>query len=449
MRSLILAFIVATCAALPIHGQQQARTLDKAAQKELATLALRFWKARPPHYFKTWDENEFKGIMKAARDWGSLPEGSLANVTKIFWKPTKKWGARYDKKAGNKGILKTPYGDAWFYIKGSGGSKKGLVVGLHGGGEGAGSADEPAGTWSMKRTMGMYPQGIRLVHDTWNTVHGERFILSMIEIAKCKYQIDPNRVYSMGFSMGGTGSWFMAGRHPDLLAGSMPCAGVLMAMPKSQLPRKEQIKDVQHGMVPNVRNLAMWYFIGLADRNCMPGTYLFVEDMLKELKANDPTGYQKIHFKTYPGLAHSMAPGEPRNGISFLAKQRRDTFPKQVVWEFASKPYPKRISADRVTRLQKQAFYWLRCPNAQDRQVIIATRKGNRIDLEIEGTDDEAKGITIMLNPQMIDVKEDVEVYLDSERIYKGKPRPNLATFLTSLNDRADRAMVFDRQIDL
>ena len=23
--------------------------------------------------------------------------------------------------------------------------------------------------------MGMYPQGVRLVSDTWNTVHGERF----------------------------------------------------------------------------------------------------------------------------------------------------------------------------------------------------------------------------------------------------------------------------------
>ena len=66
--------------------------------------------------------------------------------------------------------------------------------------------------------MGMYPQGIRLVHDTWNTVHGERFTLTLIEIAKAQYEVDPDRVYSMGFSMGGTGSWFLAGRHPDLLA---------------------------------------------------------------------------------------------------------------------------------------------------------------------------------------------------------------------------------------
>ncbi|MFT7617547.1 MAG: hypothetical protein ACI97A_001186 [Planctomycetota bacterium] len=447
MRHMILVLSVLVVVASPASSQKQARVLDKSAQKELAGLALRFWKARPIHYFKSWDDQEKAAIFKAAQEWGPTPEGSLEALTKIFWKPTKKYGARFDKKSGNRGILKTPYGDAWFFIKGS--SKKALVVGLHGGGEGAGSASEPAGTWSMKGAMGMYPQGIRLVHDTWNTVHGERFILSMIEIAKCKYQIDPDRVYTMGFSMGGTGSWFMAGRHPDLLAGSMPCAGVLMARPKSQLPRKEQIKDVQHGMVPNVRNLAMWYFIGLSDKNCMPGTYLFVADMLQELREEDKGGYGKINFKTYPGLAHAMAPGEPSNGIRYLANERRNKFPKKVVWEVATRPHPRRATGDLVARYNKQAFYWLRCPDAVDRQIIRATRAGNRIDLEVEGTRNDAEGITIMLNPSMIDVKKDIEVYLEGTRIYQGKPKPNLGTFLTSLNDRADRAMVFDRQIDL
>lgn len=248
--------------------------------------------------------------------------------------------------------------------------------------------------------------------------------------------------------MGGTGSWFMAGRHTDLLAGAMPCAGVLMARPKSQLPKKEQIEDVQHGLVPNVRNLAMWYFIGLSDVNCMPGTYLFVEDMLKELKESDPRGYSKIHFKTYPGLAHAMAPGEPHNGIRFMSKQKRDTFPQTVVWEYVSRPYPRWNAREKVKRFRKESFYWLRCPEAQDRQIIRASRKGNRIDLEIEGGPGDAKGVSIMLNASMIDVQQDVEVFLEGSRIYKGKPKPNLASFLTSLNDRADREMLFDRQID-
>jgi hypothetical protein len=109
----------------------------------------------------------------------------------------------------------TPYGTAWWIQNGKG-TKQGLVLGLHGGGEGAGDAGEAAGKWSLPGCIGMYPQGIKLVHDTWNTVHGERFLLTLIEIAKTHYEIDPDRVYSMGFSMGGTGSWFLAGRHLTL-----------------------------------------------------------------------------------------------------------------------------------------------------------------------------------------------------------------------------------------
>ena len=70
------------------------------------------------------------------------------------------------------------------------------------------------------------------------------YILSIIEIAKAQYDVDPDRIYSMGFSMGGTGSWFMAGRHPDLLAGAIPAHGVLMAQPKSQVPTKEEVQAI-------------------------------------------------------------------------------------------------------------------------------------------------------------------------------------------------------------
>src|SRR5690606_26427174 len=235
------------------------------------------------------------------------------------------------------------------------GRGKGLVLGLHGGGEGAGSASE-ATRWTAKGCLGLYPQGIELVHDTWNTVHGERFLLTLVEIAKVQHEIDPDRVYSMGFSMGGTGSWFLAGRHPDLLAGSAPCAGVLMAQPKSQLATKEEVEALQHGFLPNVRNLAMDYYIGLADRNCMPGTYLYAWDRLLELRAADPEGYRDLRFETFPGLAHAFPPGEPTAGIERLTKHVRDAFPTRVVWEYVSEPYPLGRPTDPVERFQKHHF---------------------------------------------------------------------------------------------
>lgn len=424
---------------------QAAATLTTEQKAKIAAFAEKWWKARPPTKFDDWNPDEKKALVDEAKAFGAIPEGAMAEVVQILWKPSQKLGPK--PLPGSKGAIKTPYGEATFLSKGVGGKQKGLVIGLHGGGEGAGSAGEAAGSWSAANSIGVYPQGIRLVHDTWNTVHGERFILTLIEIAKCAWQIDPDRVYSMGFSMGGTGSWFMAGRHPDLLAGSSPCAGVLMASPKSQLPKKEDVDAVEHGLVPNVRNLAMWYYIGLADKNCMPGTYLFVEDMLAELKKDDPTGYTNVHFKTIPGLAHAFPPGEPATGIKFLEKQKRDTFPKKIVWEYAAAPQPLPGPDDKSTRLDKNFFYWIRCKNLVDRQLITAEIDGNTIRIIPTGTG--KTGLTIYLNAKMIDPKKDVVVYVDKDEVYRKKPEPDFFTVFETLDERVDTSMVFDRRIDL
>jgi hypothetical protein len=328
------------------------------------------------------------------------------------------------------------------------GRGKGLIVGLHGGGEGVGSASE-ATKWKLKGCMGMYPQGIRLVHDTWNTVHGERFVLSLIEIAKAQHQVDPDRIFIAGFSMGGTGSWFLAGRHPDLFAGAMPYHGVFMATPRSQVPTKEAVGGIQPGTLPNVRNLAMWYTTGMVDRNCMPGTYLFAWDRLLELREEDPEGYRKIHFKAWDGVAHAFPPGEPGKGYAFMAKQMRDTFPETIVWEYLARPMPRPTSEDRgkCDRLEKRFYYWLKCDEPRDRTTIRATRKGNEIDITISGMRRDPRGLTVLLNEEMIDPEKDVVVRANGREVYRGKPKPDLWTVLETLDARLDTRMVFDRRI--
>src|SRR5262245_33133422 len=193
----------------------------------------------------------------------------------------------------------------------------------------------------------------------------------------------------------------MAGRHPGLFAGAGPYSGVIMPDPKSQLATKEEVRAIQHGLVPNVRNLPMWYTIGLADDHCMPGTYLYAADVLEKLRAQDPGGYAQIHFTTVPNLGHEFPPGEPEKGLKFLMQQTRDPFPPVVVWEYTTDPSPSPEPEDRSTRLQVHDFYWLRCAKPQDRQRIRATLKDNVIDLECFDTAKGTAGITLFLNPRI------------------------------------------------
>ncbi len=432
----------------PAQGQKQKPpALDKEQKARIADLAARWWKARPQDRFHDWEPKARGPLEAEARALGAIPEGTSAEVIEIVWQAAKKSWKKVPLEK-NKLVLDTPYGEAWAYLTGNGKNEP-LIVGLHGGGEDAGSADEPRGTWTRKGALGVYPQGIQLVHDTWNTVHGERFVLSLIELAKLQLDADPDRVYVAGFSMGGTGSWFFAGRHPDLFAGAAPCAGVFMASPKSQLAKKEEVLAIQHGLVPNVRNLAMWYFIGEEDDHCMPGTYLFAADLLARLRADDPGGWANVHFKTYPGLRHEFPKGEPAGTLNFLFEQKRVHAPETLVWEYAKSQSPEPDANDKVTRIETHAFYWLRCKEPQDRQWIRAVRTKNEIQLTCRDTANAAKGLTVCLDATMIDPASEVVVKNGDKELYRGKPAPDVWTILECMDERAERSMVFDRRIEL
>jgi hypothetical protein len=435
--SLVLLPVFATVA----RAEGEA-TWDSSKKKAVTKFAERWWDARPPTRFTEWDPAVRAKLLEEAKAFGPLPEGKLEDAVEALWKPVRKHGPR---SRNNK--FETPFGEATFIVNGTG-RGKGLVIGLHGGGEGAGSASE-ATKWKARKCMGMYPQGIRLVHDTWNTVHGERFVLTLIEIAKAQYQVDPDRVYVMGFSMGGTGSWFMAGRHPDLFAGAIPAHGVFMASPKSQVETKAEVGAIQHGIYPNVRNLAVWWYTGYDDKNCMPGTYLYVADEIEALKKEDPGGYEDVRFKAYEGLDHSFPPDEPKKGIDFVSEKTRDTFPKTLVWEYARKPFPLGSDVENCKRYVKRYYYWLKCDQPEDRQYIRAHIEKNVIRLDIAIRSRNEKGITIFLNDRMIDTNKDVVVRVGKKEVYRGRPVPDLLTVLETMDARMERSMVFDRRIEL
>ncbi len=431
--------------ALLLGGPQRPlAAAEKLDTKRIAELAGRWFAARPKTCFQEWDQALRAKLVKEAEGFGPLPEGSLNAVRDLLWKAVRKHAPNVKEE------IDTPYGPATWIQKGAGGPRSGLILGLHGGGEGAGDAGEAAGKWVAPGHMGMYPQGIRLVHDTWNTVHGERFMLTLLEIAKAQHDVDPDRVYAMGFSMGGTGSWFLAGRHPDLLAGAIPAHGVHMA---DTTEKTVKVKDpakvlaMEHGILTNVRNLAVYWYTGLEDVNCEPGTYLKGWEMLQVLQKEDAQGYKLLRFKAHEGVAHTFPPGEPGTGMKWILEQRRDSFPTHVVWEYNAAPQPLQIADDKIDRLQKHWFYWVHCQRPVDLMSVNATRQGNEIDVDPAVVYPE--DLTLYLNPSMIDVAQDVVVRVKGKEVFRGKPVPDLVSIFESLDARLDRTLVFDRRVKL
>ena len=436
----VLVSLVFLLVLVPGARADAAPKLDK---KKIQTLAQAWFEARPKTQFESWKREDRKKLLNQAKALGPLPEGKLAEAVELIWKHVKKNAPK------PKGSFETPLGNVTWIQKGRGGKKAGFVLGLHGGGEGAGSAGEAAGNWGVPKHMCIYPQGNLSWGDTWNTAFGERYLLTLIEIAKARYEIDPDRVYVMGFSMGGTGSWFLAGRHPDLLAGAIPAHGVLMAE-RVKKADPDAVGMVQHGFIPNVRNLPVYFYTGMKDVNCEPGTFRYAWRAIEQLIEDDPKGYSLVKFQLHENLAHSFPPGEPGKGIKYVTAKKRDTFPRELFWEYAEAPFPL-SGSDKIKRRVKHWFYWLRCLDPRDmmqvRAKVSKSGSDNEIDLEVTGS--IADDFTIYLNDQMIDVAKETVVRENGKEIYRGRPKPDFATVFDSLDARLDRSMVFDRKIDL
>lgn len=421
-------------------AQDARKPAGKLEAKAIDAFAQRFFEKRPATSFSEWDPQERASqLSELARYEGEI-DGHLDAILDALRKAARKHVAPLPVP------FDTPFGKASFLKKAPAtkSKAKGLILGLHGGGEGAGDA-KSAMDMAIADCLGIYPQGIRLVHDTWNTIHGERFVLTLIERAKLHDDVDPDRVYVAGFSMGGTGSWFFAGRHPDLFAAAAPGPGVFMANPKSQVKTKEEVVALQHGFLPNVRNLPVSFYVGLEDTNTMPGTYLFAWDRLLELRAADPGGYEAIEFRSIPGLAHAYPPGEPKETLAWLAKQRRDPYPKTIVWEYAADPFPQWVESDPQRRFVKRQFYWLRVKDPVDRMKLRAHREGNVFDLEFERG--KPKQVELLLNPEMIDPSQKIVVRVAGKEVWSGILEPDLRLIFDTFDAYLDRRLTFDRSI--
>lgn len=70
----------------------------------------------------------------------------------------------------------------------------------------------------------------------------ERDVMKVLEIVRQEYRIDPRRIFLMGHSMGGFGTWFLGQKHLDTWAALAPMSGInengLKALDFKKLARK-------------------------------------------------------------------------------------------------------------------------------------------------------------------------------------------------------------------
>lgn len=298
--------------------------------------------------------------------------------------------------------------------------KRSLYISLHGGGGTTPEANDKQ--WENQKKLYKPTEGIYLAPrapsndwDLWHKPHIDFLFDYLISTLVVLADVDPNRVYLLGYSAGGDGVYQLAPRMADRWA----AAGMMAGHPNDAKP---------YGL----RNIGFTLHMGGQDtayrRNEVAKEW---QDWLGQLQADDPEGY-KHWVEIYPQHGHWME-GEDASALPWMAQFKRNPYPKRVVWW-----------QDDVTHTR---FYWLAVTAAEavEGAKVVASVQGQTITIE----ESDAAVLKIRLHDNLVDLDQPIEVCYQERILFSGRVERSVDSITHSLKERQDPASVFYAEIVL
>jgi len=288
-----------------------------------------------------------------------------------------------------------------------------LYISLHGGGNTTPKANDQQ--WKNQISLYTPAEGLYLAPraptNTWNLWHEDHIDTMFLEIIKAAVlmeDVNPNKVYIMGYSAGGDGTFQIAPRMADHWAAAAMMAG-----------------HPGDAAALNLRNLPFAIYMGGADaaykRNELAAVW---GKRLDSLQAANPDSYiHDVHI--YDGMPHWMS-RKDTIAVPWMAGFKRNPFPQKVAWHQDDRHH--------------DTFYWLGVPvdQAITGAESIVSRSGNEITIE----KNENTVLYIYLNDQMADLDKKIKVSQNGKVLFNKKLSRSKA-LIERTAARLDRDFIF------
>ena len=295
-----------------------------------------------------------------------------------------------------------------------------LYISMHGGG----NTSEEANTkqWNNQKKLYAPAEGVYLTPksptNSWNMWHQEYmdgFIEKLITLAIIKENVNPNKVYIMGYSAGGDGTYQLAPRLAELWAGAAMSAGH---------PGDAQIE--------NLRNVPFGLYMGGKDkpykRNDLAREW---GDKFNQLQQHDTEGYAH-DVKIFETCGHWM---ELKDSVSFswMSKHMRNATPTKVIW----------IQDDVV----RDHAYWIEGGANSNNSGLKIVASYNKAKNSISIDETTHKSVIIALNDEMLKLDKRVKIYLFGKQIFSKKVPRTKKNIDKDVNNMRDEYLVFPSRI--
>ncbi len=295
-----------------------------------------------------------------------------------------------------------------------------LYISLHGGGGTAPAVNDQQ--WENQKRLYKLKEGVYFVPrapvDAWNMWHDYPMDELIAEVVKSEIVMDdvnPDKIYIMGYSAGGDGVFQLAPRLADYWGAAAMMAGH---------PGDAQIL--------NLKNLPFTAFVGGKDaayhRNELVAQWGGRLDSLQKVY---PGSY--IHdTHVYADMPHWMN-RKDTIAIDWLRSFKRNALPQDVIWV-----------QDDILRDQ---FYWLGTDTttAKQGQKARVTLKANTINI----IDKQYEVLYIYLNDTMLNMDKKVTVNINGKKVFNQKVTRNTDVIRQTAAKRLDKELIFYGQLTI
>ena len=295
-----------------------------------------------------------------------------------------------------------------------------LYISMHGGGATHKRVNDQQ--WDNQIRLYKPQEGVyvapRAPWDDWNMWFKpgmDEFFEMLIQAAVATMDVNPDKVYLMGYSAGGDGVWRMAPRMADRWAAASMMAG-----------------HPGEALQVSLRNTPFMIWMGendsAYDRNKLAVKHGAIMDSLQQA---DNEGYiHETHI--IKGKGHWMDRVDAA-AVPWMAQYKRNPYPNKIVWR-----------QEEVTR---PAFYWLSVPEKECRHKATVIAEIDKNVIEISESD--YSRLTICLNDDMVDLNKPVVVNYKGKKVFKGKLSRTIANMARTLDERDDLRYMFPAMVEV
>jgi pimeloyl-ACP methyl ester carboxylesterase len=330
----------------------------------------------------------------------------------------KKYGSQWEEKRLNEGRYVMRFDYRVFGEKPVDG--RSLYISMHGGGNTSAAVNDrqwsnQTGLYKPKEGVYLAPRAAVNDWNLWFQPHVDTLFDRIIQLAVTYMDVNPDKVYLMGYSAGGDGAYRMAPRLADRWAAAAMMAG----HPGDVSPL-------------NLRNIGFSLWMGENDSayNRNAEAVRFGRSM-DSLYKTDTEGYiHETHI--VPERGHWMNHADTA-AVTWMAKFRRNALPQKIVWRQDDTPH--------------ESFYWLSVPlnEIQKGKQLVVEHTGNTFTI----LQNDYNTLKIGLNDSMIDFNKPVKVFVNSKIVFNKKVKRKMEDIYNSIEKRSDPSLIFSAFITL